>query len=334
MTRALTEVRNAVRDCVADLPTSSPVVVACSGGPDSVALAAATAWVCVRQGRQAAAVVVDHNLVVGSAQVAATAAELCSSLGLEPALVRRVDARARPGGPGPEAAARDARYAALFAVAAELHAGAILLGHTLDDQAETVLLGLARGSGARSLAGMRPSNGLVRRPLLGIGRETVRRSAYDAGLVSVDDPQNSDPHFTRVRVRDVVLPTLERELGPGIAEALARTADLVRDDADLLDSLAGDELARLGETPLVGEMRALAPALRTRVIRSLIIEAGCPAGDLTRSASRVPADRFTCPTGTSRVEPREQVADSVLSGTHSRATARRRSPDGCLGRKW
>jgi len=247
-----------------------------------VALAAATAWVCARQGREAAAVVVDHDLVDGSTVVAAKAAHLCTSLGLDPVLVRRVDARAQPGGPGPEAAARDARYAALADVAAELGAGAILLGHTLDDQAETVLLGLARGSGGRSLAGMRPISGLVRRPFLALTRETVRGAARDAGLATVDDPHNSDPRFARVRVRDVVLPALERELGPRVAEALARTADLLRDDADLLDSLAQDALSRLGESPLVAELVDLAPALRTRVIRRLIVEAGCRAGDLMR----------------------------------------------------
>ena len=314
MTRALTEVRTAVRDCVADLPPSSPVVVACSGGPDSVALAVATAWVCARQGRQAAAVVVDHDLVEGSEVVAASAAELCASLGLDPVLVRRVDARAHPGGPGPEAAAREVRYAALTSVAAELGAGAILLGHTLDDQAETVLLGLARGSGARSLAGMRPSSGLLRRPFLAIGRETVRRAARDAGLVSVVDPQNSDPRFARVRAREVVLPMLERELGPGIAEALARTAELLRDDADLLDSLAADARSRLGESPLVADLGALAPALRTRVIRLLIVEAGCPAGGLTRGHV-LAVDHLLC-------EPRARGPVHLPDGYVARRTPR------------
>ena len=153
-----------------------------------------------------------------------------------------------------------------------------MLGHTLEDQAETVLLGLARGSGARSLSGMRAVEGIYRRPFLNIDRETVRSEVKD--LVAFEDPHNSDTKFARVRVRNSVLPNLESELGPGVTQALVRSADLLRDDADALDALARFEITRVGDdTNLIG---ALPRAIRTRVIRQLAITNGCAINDLTR----------------------------------------------------
>src|SRR5690625_3561874 len=166
---AVAAVRNAVRAELADLPAGSTVLVACSGGPDSLALAAGTGFVAPRMGLTAGAVVVDHGLQPGSAEVAARAAEQCRSLGLDPVHVVTLDL-ADQVGPGPEAVARDARHAALTTQAEAVGAAAVLLGHTRDDQAETVLLRLARGSGARSLAGIPARRGLLRRPLLGLGR--------------------------------------------------------------------------------------------------------------------------------------------------------------------
>jgi tRNA(Ile)-lysidine synthase len=281
------------------------VLVALSGGPDSLALAAATAFEAPRAGLRAGAVVVDHGLQAGSADAAAAAAEQARALGLDPVLVRRVEVGTEGG---PEAAARTARYAALAEAAAEAGASAVLLGHTLDDQAETVLLGLARGSGAASLSGMAPGpdvflrppatdaparpganvaagrnrSGEVRwadasvvylRPLLGIRRATTLQFCEDAGLTPWHDPQNGDPAFARVRVRDRVLPLLEAELGPGIAEALARTAELVREDASALDHFAeeqAEELADHAEAGLSLSVAGLAhnpAALRQRIIR-------------------------------------------------------------------
>jgi tRNA(Ile)-lysidine synthase len=142
---------------------------------------------------------------------------------------------------GPEAAAREARYAAIAA-----EAGAdedVLLGHTLDDQAETVLLGLARGSGTRALAGMPPRRGRFVRPLLGVRAAVTRAACAELGLEPWLDPHNADARFARVRARREVMAVLEAQLGPGIAESLARTAELTRADADLLDELAARELA-------------------------------------------------------------------------------------------
>jgi tRNA(Ile)-lysidine synthase TilS/MesJ len=187
---------------------------------------------------------------------------------------------------GPEGNARRARYAALAAAASRHGAAVVLLGHTRDDQAESVLLGLARGSGARSLAGMTGSTGRYRRPLLGLTRETVR-AAVPAGCTPWEDPHNSDLAFARARVRHRVLPVLETELGPGIGAALARTADLLRADADALDAWADRALAESmikGSTNHgldVGLLATYPQAIRQRVLRRAAIAAGSPANDLT-----------------------------------------------------
>jgi tRNA(Ile)-lysidine synthase len=270
LTPAIADVRRAVRGALQGMPADSLVLVALSGGADSLALAAATAFEAPRAGLRAGAVIVDHGLQSGSAQVAARAAEQAAELGLAPVLVERVRVSGRGG---PESDARDARYSAFEKAMADTGAAAVLLAHTLDDQAETVLLGLARGSGAASLKGMAPVRGPYLRPLLGIRRTTTERACADAGLEPWDDPQNSDPAFTRVRVRQTVLPMLEAELGPGVAEALARSAEQLREDGAALDSFAdelAEDLAEHAEAGIALDARALAanpPALRQRVIR-------------------------------------------------------------------
>jgi tRNA(Ile)-lysidine synthase len=261
---AIAHTRRAVR---AVLPADGLVLVALSGGPDSLALAAATAF---EASGRAGAVIVDHGLQAGSDLVASNAADQARALGLDPVVVVRVEVGTDGG---PEAAAREARYRALSEAAQSTGASAVLLGHTLDDQAETVLLGLARGSGATSLQGMDAVSGVYRRPLLGIRRSVTEQACADAGLTPWNDPQNLDPAFTRVRVRQTVLPLLEAELGPGIAEALARTAEQLREDADALDHFAEEiveELADIAEAGIslpVSALEANPPALRQRLIR-------------------------------------------------------------------
>jgi tRNA(Ile)-lysidine synthase len=273
LTPAIADVRRAVREILAAASAQELVLVALSGGPDSLALAAATAFEAPRAGLRAGAVIVDHGLQPGSADVAAAAARQAEALGLDPVVVVPVTVG---GAGGPEAAARDARYAALAEAAAEAGATAVLLGHTLDDQAETVLLGLARGSGATSLQGMARETGLYLRPLLGIRRSTTVRFCEDAGLEPWTDPQNMDEAYTRVRVRTTVLPLLDRELGPGVTEALARTADQLREDSDALDHFADElveELAEHAEAGISLPVKALAanpPALRQRIIRLVV----------------------------------------------------------------
>jgi tRNA(Ile)-lysidine synthase len=276
---AVATVRNAVRDCVADLAPGDLVLAACSGGADSLALAAALAFVAPRAGLRAGGVTVDHGLQDGSAGRAATVASVLSGLGLDPVRCVAVTVEAERAG-GPEAAARTARYAALSGAAAELGAAAVLLGHTLDDQAETVLLGLARGSGPRSLAGMPPRRGIFRRPLLGLRRPVLTEACTAAGLDPWQDPHNADRRFARVRVRLDALPALEAALGPGVAEALARTAGQLRADAEVLDKFSAERTP--GDSPLSASSLAELPgALRSRMLRSAALEAGCPAGALT-----------------------------------------------------
>ena len=149
---------------------------------------------------------------------------------------------------GPEAAARKSRYAALDAAADEVGAKFVMLAHTLNDQAETVLLGLARGSGNRSLNGMAEVNGRYLRPLLGIERATTVAFCEDSGLTAWQDPQNSDSKFARARARHNVMPVLEAELGPGIAQSLARTAEQLREDETALAELAELFFAQFAST--------------------------------------------------------------------------------------
>jgi tRNA(Ile)-lysidine synthase len=287
---AVAQVRLAVRRCLsgAGLAPGDLVLAACSGGADSLALASALAFEAPRLGLHGGGVTVDHGLQDGSDEQARRAAKALKGMGLRP--VDSVTAAvARPGGPGypgPEAAAREARYAALHRAASACGAAAVLLGHTVDDQAETVLLGLARGSGARSLAGMPERTGPFLRPLLGISRTTTRAACAAQDLEPWDDPQNADPGFARARVRHRLLPVLEAELGPGVAEALARSARLLRADADFLDALAESELERMappgsGHSLPLDALAALPEAIRSRVLRNAAMAAGCPPGVLS-----------------------------------------------------
>lgn len=272
--------------------SSAPLVlVACSGGADSMALASALAFEAPRLGLRAGGVTVDHGLQDGSGDRAQEVTARLTALGLAP--VESVAVHVGRTHTGPEAAARDARYAALDEAATRLGASAVLLGHTRDDQAETVLLGLARGSGTRSLSGMAAvtgASGLYLRPFLAVDRQSTRKACMVQSLPVWDDPHNADPVFTRSRVRHEALPVLEKALGKGVVEALARTAQLSRDDADALDTWA-EQAERSVRTDEPGgcsgcceldtsRLYALPPAVRRRVLRRAAIEAGSPAGSL------------------------------------------------------
>ena len=239
--------------------------VALSGGPDSLALAAAAAAV-----RPTTALIVDHQLQQDSAEVARTARAQALTVGCVAARILRVEVGAVGG---PEAAARSARYAALD----EVRGGAaVLLAHTLDDQAETVLLGLGRGSGPRSIAGMRSYDPPWGRPLLGVRRAVTAAACAELQLTPWSDPHNTDARFTRVRLRTEVLPLLEDVLGGGVAEALARTADALRADGEVLDVLAAQVLdrARRADGLAVSELIDVAPAVRRRVLRAWLLTGG------------------------------------------------------------
>lgn len=302
---AVAEIRYAVRTCLAAEPQlffpgsksstsgrntsgprpkvparSSPLILAAvSGGADSLALADALAFEAAALGIRGGAVIVDHGLQPDSADIAEQAAQTCRRLGLDPVEVVRVEVSAT--GVGIEAAARVARHRALAEAANRYGAAAVLLGHTLDDQAEQVLLGLTRGSGARSLSGMPSRRGLLRRPILHVSRSETRAACAAEGIDFWDDPMNEDPMFARVRARRA-LADLERDLGPGVTAALARSAAQLRADADLLDDLAREARAALGPGPdfAVPDLTAIARPLRTRVWRVLLQEAGAPGGQV------------------------------------------------------
>ena len=267
--------------------STGTVLVACSGGADSLALLAATVFELRRSDVKVVGVVVDHGLQDGSEAHTARVVQQMADLGADETASIRV--RVDPGPGGVEAGAREARYAALGQLAEHFRAVHVLLGHTVDDQAESVLLGLTQGSGPRSLAGMRDSfrrepgdtHRFVRPLLRTVTRAQTEAACRAEGLDFWEDPHNLDQRFLRARVRHVVLPLLEAELGPGVAGALARTGHLLREDLDALDDEAG-LLAVPHEAGLdAGEVETLSPAVRKRVLRLLALRAGVPPRELT-----------------------------------------------------
>ncbi|MGB3684433.1 MAG: tRNA lysidine(34) synthetase TilS [Ornithinimicrobium sp.] len=290
---SIAAVRLAVREALTHHGLAgATVLVACSGGADSLALALAAGFEVPRLGGRAGAVIVDHQLQPGSGEIAMTARRDCAALGLAPVQIVTVDVRAQTS--GLEDAARRARLDAFAQVADQQAARAVLVGHTRDDQAEQVLLGLVRGSGARSLSGMprarplRPSQerggGLtLLRPLLQVPRDVTERACAAAGLTAWQDPHNADQCFTRVRARAALVDLHER-LGPGVGAALARSADLLRADAEALDELSDTAYSRLGPPPWpVEQLREHPGAIRTRLWLRMAVCAGSPAGSLAAS---------------------------------------------------
>jgi tRNA(Ile)-lysidine synthase len=275
----LYQIRLAVRAELSDLNAGDTILAAVSGGADSSALAVALLHETKERSIRTIAVVVDHALQANSADVAQnTKAELIK-IGFTNIEIKRVKVEVTDG---VEASARRARYAELNEIADSVNAVAIFLGHTKDDQAETVLLGLARGSGTRSLSGMAERIDKYRRPLLSITRKQTEAACKEVGIKFWNDPHNRSMEYTRVRVREKVLPLMETEIGPGIADALTRSARLLRDDADALDEWAEEVLDEIDPNELDIEMLASLPrAIRSRVIRKAIYLAGAPSGSLS-----------------------------------------------------
>ena len=284
---AVAAVRPCVRRPLVDLPPGATVLVACSGGADSLALVSAAVFEARKPGLRVVGATVDHALQKRSAERADAVVTQMAGLGVDETVSARVEVAAE--GIGPEAAARAARYAVLTEMAERFDAAVVLLGHTRDDQAETVLLGLARGSGGRSIAGMRRSFEVFRRPLLDVSRADTVTACRAEGIEFWADPHNEDERFTRVRVRRAVMPVLENELGPGVAVALARTADLLRPDMEYLDELASEALARVAVAPDTSDVFAALDAvavadlphpLRGRALRLAALAAGASAAEL------------------------------------------------------
>jgi tRNA(Ile)-lysidine synthase len=278
MTAAVPAVRNAVRHWLERYEAGDKVLVAVSGGADSLALAYALAVEAKKLAIAVIGVTVDHQLQNESAAQAERVMHQLSELEIT-CLIKKVTVDLKDG---LEASARKARYEALEKTAKEENAVAVFLGHTKDDQAETVLLGLARGSGTRSLSGMAHHSGIYIRPLLEITRTQNEEFCNEVGLKFWVDPHNSDSQFARVRVRTEALPTLEKTIGPGISDALARSAHLLRDDADALDHWAKREEIHLDLADLeCAHLETLPRAIRTRILRAAIYAAGAPSGSVS-----------------------------------------------------
>ncbi|MFM7501533.1 MAG: tRNA lysidine(34) synthetase TilS [Actinomycetota bacterium] len=278
-TTPLYQIRLAVRSELEDIAAGDSVLVAASGGADSSALAAALLLECKTKSIKVIALIIDHGLQKNSADVTHETKRTLTKIGYENIEIRRVTVEITDG---LEASARRARYQALKDVANSHSAVAIFLGHTRDDQAETVLLGLSRGSGSRSLSGMAARVDRYRRPLLAITRAQTEAACEEAGIKFWQDPHNQSMEFTRVRVREVVLPTMEKEIGPGISDALARSAKLLRDDADALDYLSDEIFSKLEPASLdLSTLEAQPRAIRTRILRRAIYLAGAPQGSLS-----------------------------------------------------
>ena len=267
-------IRLAVRNCLtSNTKPGQKLLIAVSGGADSLALAAACEFEAKKLKVKIAAAVIDHSLQNNSDKVAAQTAKTLAALGFEEVVVKKI-AVGKAG--GPEAAARTARYTALETIRQKTKSNFVVLGHTASDQAETVLLGLVRGSGSKSLSGMSEKTGLLLRPLLGIERATTEAFCKDSGIKYWSDPQNKDEKFLRVMIRKHVLPFLEKQLGGSVAASLVRTADQLREDNTYLESQADKSFKKYAKVSGSGisfdakAIEKLPAAILNRVIKKAL----------------------------------------------------------------
>jgi tRNA(Ile)-lysidine synthase len=288
-TPALLELRQAVRFWFEKLEPNSKVCIGVSGGADSLALAAAAKLESKNFSIDLVAVIVDHGLQANSAEIAEFAKQQLIKLGFQDIFVGRASVQITDG---LEASARRARYK-VFQQAIETYTpNTFLLGHTKNDQAEGVLLGLARGSGTKSLSGMQEVSGIFVRPLLGTDRATTEIACHESNIEYWVDPHNSNQDFTRVRVRENILPLLENEIGPGIIDALARSAKILREDATALDEWAESVFRQVYPMDIeISILDSLPVAVRSRVLRMAIYAAGAPAGSIS-AAHLEPIEAF------------------------------------------
>ena len=267
-------IRLAVRNCLtSNTKPGQKLLIAVSGGADSLALAAACEFEAKKLGLKIAAAVIDHSLQNNSDKVAAQTAKTLAALGFEEVVVKKI-AVGKAG--GPEAAARTARYTALETIRQKTKSNFVVLGHTASDQAETVLLGLVRGSGSKSLSGMSEKTGFLLRPLLGIERATTEAFCKDSGIKYWSDPQNKDEKFLRVMIRKHVLPFLEKQLGGSVATSLVRTSDQLREDNTYLESQADKSFKKYAKVSGSGisfdakALEKLPAAILNRVIKKAL----------------------------------------------------------------
>ena len=278
-TPALLELRNAVRFWFQKLEANSKVCIGVSGGADSLALAIVAKLEAVDFNLDLVAVIVDHGLQENSAEVAASTKKKLESIGYSDIFVGKANVLVTDG---IEASARRARYL-VFQQALETYGAKVfLIGHTKNDQAEGVLLGLARGSGTKSLSGMAEISGPFIRPFLNVDRSTTQAACVESGIEYWNDPHNLNTEFTRVRVRESILPLIEKEIGPGIIDALSRSAKILREDATALDEWAERVFGEIDPADIEISLLADLPiAVRSRVLRLAIYAAGAPTGSIS-----------------------------------------------------
>ena len=288
-TPALLELRKAVRFWFEKLEPNSKVCIGVSGGADSLALAAAAKLEANNFPIDLVAVIVDHGLQENSAEISQIAKQQLTKLGFEDIFIGKANVQITDG---LEASARRARYKVFQQAIETYNPNIFLLGHTKNDQAEGVLLGLARGSGTKSLSGMQEVSGNFVRPLLGIDRVTTEIACREANIEFWVDPHNSNQEFTRVRVRENILPLLENEIGPGIIDALARSAKILREDATALDEWAESIFRQVEPMDIeISILVGLPVAIRSRVLRMAIYAAGAPVGSIS-AAHLEPIEAF------------------------------------------
>ncbi len=274
------ELQNAVQNLLKDLDPGDLVLVGCSGGADSLALVWTTSVVGKRLELKTGAVIVDHQLIPESNDVAQNAKKQCEELGIEKVIIKKVEVNQT--NEGLEAAARIARYEAFENVLHETNAKVILLAHTQDDQAETVLMRLTRGSGAKSLSGMSAISGKYLRPFLHLRKKIVHDSLDLIGMKAWQDPANFDNQYLRVKVRQELMPKLIEVLGEVAISSLDKTSQLLRLDNQALDELAQqfvdaqDDVKKNGLK--VKELENLPEAIRTRVLKICAVASGVHPG--------------------------------------------------------
>jgi tRNA(Ile)-lysidine synthase len=269
----MTKARLAVRQALKSLNPGDRVLVAVSGGADSLLLAHCLKLEGSEQALNISAVIIDHQLQEQSGDIALKTKMKLLEMGIPEVHVTKVEIVKKDG---LEADARTARYEALTEFASKEQVSAIFLGHNQDDLAESVLLGLTQGAGTKSLAGMTKQRDLYFRPFLSLSREEIVAACAEAHIEYWSDPHNDDERFTRVKIRKQVLPLMESQLGPGIKEALARSARIFREDSDALDTLTEEIFATIADPGSIEVelLERLPVALRKRVIRRALARLG------------------------------------------------------------
>ena len=274
------EMQNALQNLLKEFDAGDYVLVGCSGGADSLALVWTTLVVGKRLELKVGAIIVDHQLIPESNDVALNAKKQCEELGIQEVIIKKVNVEHNHE--GLEAAARIARYEAFENVLHETNAQAILLAHTQDDQAETVLMRLTRGSGAKSLSGMAQVSGKYLRPFLHLRKKLVHDSLDLIGLKAWQDPANTDNQFLRVKVRHELMPKIVEVLGESAISSLDKTSQLLRLDNQALEELAQQFFESQKDVKTKGleisELEKLPEAIRTRVLRIFAIASGVHPG--------------------------------------------------------